>query len=165
MNIKGILCFGAEQSGKTSLAKKLCQMLGMDYVHMNPPVDVTDWIHEYTKDAFFAINKNKQLLLDRGYVCEMVYGPKLRNTNNITPEIQKAIEDFYIEHNYVAVLCHRNSFRESAWVDRDELCTYEENLDIRERYQTVFKTVSIPKVIVDPFEQSVSTIIGKIQNI
>ena len=142
----GVILAGHDQSGKTTLAHRLCKMTGNGYIHYDPPQTVESWFDEYTKDI-----KDKATIIDRSYVCEMVYGPILRNENNITFEIQKQIEDFFNSKGYIFILCHRTNFSIKEFEDRKELCDFETILKIREKYLEVYETITLPKIIVDSF--------------
>ena len=142
----GIILAGHDQSGKTTLAHSLCKMTGNGYIHNDPPQNIDSWFDEYTKNI-----KEHPMIIDRSYMCEMVYGPILRNENNITFEIQKEIEDFFNKKGYIFILCHRTNFNKENFENRKELCNFETILKIRDKYLEIYETITLPKIIVNPF--------------
>jgi len=147
--IGGIIFEGSDQSGKTTLAKKVQEMINMPIMHFGIPDKHTDFSNEYIKD----IQKNdfQPIIFDRSYMSEIVYGDIFRNGTGITNLIKLHIEDFLNRCGYILVLCKRKNYK---WEDRDEDYTEEDNLKTISKYDQVYDTINIPKVIVDPFDNN-----------
>lgn len=143
----GFILGGHDQSGKTTLAQHLCKITGHSYVHNGPPEEGVTFVYEYTKDI-----KNHKVVIDRSYICEKVYGSVVRNQNNITPEIQQSIEDFFREKNYIFILCFRTQFNMDNFIERDELFDFHTIQKVKQRYLEEYKTITLPKIMIDPFE-------------
>ena len=145
--IGGIIFEGADQQGKTTLAKKVQEKVNMPIMHFGIPDKHTDFSNEYIKDI--PKNDFQPIIFDRSYVSEIVYGNIFRGGTGITNKIKAHIEDFLNNCGYILVLCKRKNYK---WEERDEDYTESDNIKVMNSYDEVFETVKLPKIIVDPFD-------------
>lgn len=68
-----IIIEGADKTGKTTLANAITEKFGSKYVHFGKPKK-----HAATEYIEYALAMNENLVLDRFYLGELVYGPLLR---------------------------------------------------------------------------------------
>ena len=74
-----IIIEGADKTGKTTLANAIVKGLGCKYVHFGKPQK-----YPATEYAEYALATNGNVVLDRFYLGELVYGPLLRGNCGIT---------------------------------------------------------------------------------
>lgn len=146
----GIILEGADQSGKTTLAKAIAAITGKAIIHYNPPDNVIDFHEEYT--SFLRLGLAQQPIVDRGYFSEMIYGPIFRGVSGVTQEIQATIEQELGAHNYILVLCHRENFGDHNFEPRNEKYSFEDIMTVRESFMQNYACIGIPKTLVDPFD-------------
>jgi len=75
-----IIIEGADKTGKTTLANAIVKKFGSKYVHFGKPTK-----YPATEYAEYALSTNGNVVLDRFYLGELVYGPLLRGKCGITP--------------------------------------------------------------------------------
>lgn len=75
-----IIIEGADKTGKTTLSNAIVEKFGSKYVHFGKPKK-----YPATEYAEYALATNGNLVLDRYYLGELVYGPLLRGKCGITP--------------------------------------------------------------------------------
>ncbi len=145
--IGGLVLDGADQQGKSTLAEKIQEKVNMPILHFSIPDENTNFETEYIKDI--AKHNEQPIIFDRSYVSEMVYGDIFRGGSKVTPEIKKYVETILNGHNYIFVLCKRKNYQ---WKDRDEDYTKDDNVKVMEKYDEVYDSINLPKIIVDPFD-------------
>ena len=74
-----IVIEGPDGAGKTVLAKRLAETLGMDYRHEGPPPAGVDAFKHY-----IGMLRTMPTVFDRFAFGEMVYGPLLRGKSGVT---------------------------------------------------------------------------------
>jgi thymidylate kinase len=75
-----IVIEGCDKSGKSTLANAISEKFGCKIVHFGKPKK-----HPATEYAEYALSNNDNLVLDRFYLGELVYGPLLRGKCGINP--------------------------------------------------------------------------------
>lgn len=146
--IGGIIFEGADQSGKSTLCKKLQELTDMPIMHFGIPKPGTDLDVEYIKDI--PENDYNPIIFDRSYLSELVYGELFRGGTKITQKGKQKIEEFLRSCGYVMVLCRRKNYE---WKDRpEEDYTESDNAKVIKKYDELFEEVNIPKIVVDPFD-------------
>jgi thymidylate kinase len=75
-----IIIEGADKTGKTTLANAIVKRFGCEYIHFGKPKK-----HPATEYAEYAISTNRNVVLDRFYLGELVYGPLLRGKCGLNP--------------------------------------------------------------------------------
>jgi hypothetical protein len=73
-----IIIEGADKTGKTTLSNAIIERFGSEYVHFGKPKK-----HPATEYAEYALSNDGNLVLDRFYLGELVYGPLLRGKAGI----------------------------------------------------------------------------------
>ena len=73
-----IIIEGADKTGKTTLSNAIIKKFGSEYVHFGKPKK-----HPATEYAEYALANDGNLVLDRFYLGELVYGPLLRGKAGI----------------------------------------------------------------------------------
>lgn len=73
-----IIIEGADKTGKTTLSDAIIKRFGSEYVHFGKPKK-----HPATEYAEYALANDGNLVLDRFYLGELVYGPLLRGKAGI----------------------------------------------------------------------------------
>jgi predicted ATPase len=73
---------GPDGGGKTTLATSLMNK-GFDYVHCGPPEAGTDLLAHYLQILDSALNSQKDVVIDRLWLGERIYGPICRNNDRV----------------------------------------------------------------------------------
>lgn len=94
-----VIIEGPDGSGKTTLAKKVVELTGAEYIHAKKPVRHP--LVEYTA----PLEPGKDYVLDRWHVGEMVYGPIHRGGSGLTQEQFWAVEQYLDDLGAVIVHC------------------------------------------------------------
>ena len=126
----GIIVEGAEQQGKSTICRLLNERLNIPIIHMNKNYGFIDGKFDYVESYFVSINGTNQIIFDRHYLSEIVYG-KYFNRNNITETMRKEIELRLNNSGYMIVLLSRPGYE---WIDRDEMVDKQQNDRIIELY-------------------------------
>ena len=95
---------GVDCTGKTTLANKLSIMTGMRVVHFGAPLDhqeILSMVDMYK--GFLAVTDN--VIMDRSWYSERVYGPVLRGKEQITVAQQHELEDIVMEKGCIIHYC------------------------------------------------------------
>lgn len=150
INSFGIILDGSDQQGKTIFAQKLAIILNKKYIHYDKPDMLVDYYYEYTR----FLKPYERYIFDRNYLSEIVYGNLFRKQSGVTKEIQEKIEKEYNKQNYIFVLCNRKDFSITSIEDREELYTKKQIILVKDTFLKYYETVSLPKIIVDPFENN-----------
>jgi predicted ATPase len=80
-----IILEGPDGSGKTTLAKKLVSQTGFKYIHKSYP-KTQEEMDNMTQDYLDLINTGDNMIIDRSWYSEIVYGPILRSRSNVSQE-------------------------------------------------------------------------------
>ena len=141
---------GADQSGKSFIASKLCEVLGFKLHHFSPPAPGADFMLEYIQPI---LESDEPYIFDRSYVSEMAYGAVHRGGGGITPEIKKYVEEFFNNRHYVLVYMKRSP--ERSWLNRAEMYTASDNDKVIAEYDRIYPTIGIPKMTADSYDPDV----------
>ncbi|MBI2005366.1 MAG: hypothetical protein HYS80_01230 [Candidatus Aenigmarchaeota archaeon] len=90
---------GADNTGKTTLAKHLSEVLNFKYVKFSAPESMESAKAEY----FEAIDSGENLVLDRSWVGEFVYAPLWRN---YAPDYWEELEKKLSQQKVLNILLH-----------------------------------------------------------
>jgi hypothetical protein len=98
-----IVLEGPDCSGKTTLAKKLCELYDGYYMHLRVHKDMWKW---HTAALRLATKKShdKLVVLDRHWPSEGVYGPVFRGKSAYSPH-ERSIDRVLLKHAAIYVLC------------------------------------------------------------
>lgn len=86
-----VILEGPDGSGKTTLAKSLVTT-GFEYKHEGPPEKDVDMIAHYLRILNESIESPNDVVLDRFWLGERIYGPICRGVDKVGPEGQKLFE-------------------------------------------------------------------------
>lgn len=86
-----VILEGPDGGGKTSLAKKLMKA-GFEYKHEGPPPVGVDLLAFYLRKLWESLKSNRNVVHDRLWLGERIYGPIARDTDRIGMEGQILFE-------------------------------------------------------------------------
>ena len=101
-----IIITGVDNSGKTTLATHLSNKFHIpiiDRYHELPPQDYDDWY----RWVVGVLDRDYELIADRFYLDELVYGPVVRNKIGISQHQIKVVDGLLAEQKPLIILCHR----------------------------------------------------------
>ena len=150
-----IIFEGSDGSGKSTLIKKLTSVVPNNYIVNH------NGVYKSREVAFAAYNSqlntppDSQLLLDRSYISELIYGNVIRGEDNskIKKEVSKLEERINLYYKPLVVFC--NPPLETVlntWEGRtvDEYVKRKEKItQIYNEYQLIDKYTSLPIVEFD----------------
>ena len=108
-----IIIEGPDGSGKTTLAKKLAKQTGYELIHMSNPKTAEEknrMFHDYMD----MIKHNRNLILDRCWYSEMVYGPIMRGDSAISYPSMYVLEEALTKRGALLIYCTDSC--EKLWV-------------------------------------------------
>src|SRR3990167_9589738 len=96
-----VILLGCDKTGKSTLAKEFQQQLhNSKLIHFNKPKKGEDMYLGYMK-ALMGTKKN--LILDRFYPCENVYGPIYRGKSQMTQQKERKLTLKLLERNAIII--------------------------------------------------------------
>jgi hypothetical protein len=148
-----ILIFeGADHAGKTTIAKAVSVELGIQYFKKpgeqdafkgtyNPEYSL---IYETRKFLeYYEQNVIKDVVIDRDFPSEFVYGPIFRKSEYDRLEIEKYIWEYdkkFLKNRAIIVYCHKTT------TEKDEIIPDEKVQEIKDRYG-IFLDKTVNRVI------------------
>jgi thymidylate kinase len=136
-----IIIEGADKTGKTTLAKRLCERLKYDYAHFGAPGK--NPAQEY---ANFLQTIERPVVCDRFLYGEQVYGPLLRGKTLITELQLKTLER--LSRSKGAILIHACTpyltVSERLKRDGDNMITPEQNYHAYFDFERIISKANIP---------------------
>lgn len=129
-----IIIEGPDGAGKTTLANQLAEALNLQIVHFVAPTDDSSQFEMYRN--FFIDAKN--VILDRAWYSDMVYGPIFRGKAEIRSdsmrELERGAEDTILIYctGDIGEMWYAAEQRGEDFVE-----TYDQYLQICERYDDV----------------------------
>lgn len=143
-----ILLEGPDGGGKTNLAKRLAEQTGFRIEHFSYPKTDKEKIEMFAMyQAFIHDNSNQNVIVDRTWYSEMVYGKVLRDRSYITTRQMYELEKLIISEgggmvihctDAIARLWRRFRKRGDDYVPDDFDVLY----DIKSRYEYLMHTVA-----------------------
>lgn len=134
-----IIVTGPDNCGKTSLVEHLKKRFLLEQVpryHTMPPVDVADWV-QWLKDTLTHPSVDN-LIADRFYVEEFVYGPVIRGGVIIGQEDKEQIDKLLLLCQPLIIHCDTSWGNiEKTFGDRKQYPTSEQNKKVKERFGQV----------------------------
>lgn len=108
-----IIIVGPDGSGKSTLAKQLSAQTGYPIQHRSKPKDQAE------KDAMMTMymdlaRTGKNVILDRAWYCEMVYGKVMRDKSYISTEQMHELEEL-LAANGGGLIIHCTDTIENLW--------------------------------------------------
>lgn len=149
---------GVDKAGKTTLASLLSKKLNWPLVHFGKPGP--DPATEYIQ----FIEKSKNVVCDRFYVGELIYGPLLRGKQSMTPLQMITIERLcrrkgcilvHVAPDYETIELRLNMLG-------DEMVTHEQNKKAYEMFEVIIPLIKIGPRIVWRQEVTIERVIGDI---
>lgn len=132
-----IIIVGPDGSGKSTLAKQLSAQTGYPIQHRSRPKDQAE------KDAMMAMYRDlavtgTDVILDRAWYCEMVYGDIMRDKSYISMDQMYELEDL-LANNGGGIIIHCTDNVQNLWkrcTERGEeyIQDYETLANIKHRY-------------------------------
>lgn len=99
-----IIIEGPDGSGKTTLAEKLSKQTGYPVVHRSQPK--TEEEKKQMMDQYVTtIEAGKNMIFDRCWYSEMVYGPVMRDASVITYPEMYLLEHKLAKHGALIIYC------------------------------------------------------------
>lgn len=149
-----IIVSGPDNSGKTTLVKRLCEDLGLNNMPKCTslplwanPDDYFDWVM-----STLARGQANDIV-DRCYIDELVYGPVMRGKVSFSPmQIDLANKLFEACQPLLIVTDPGLVAISKSYAERDQYPELRENLAVREEYYSVLKNrpfSEVPKYIFD----------------
>ena len=146
-----IILTGPDGSGKSTLAKRLSAQTGYPIQHRHKPKDQAE------KDAMMEmyinlIETGADVILDRAWYCEMVYGDIMRDKSYISMGQMYELE-YLVSHNGGGIVIHCTDETNKLWdrcMKRGEeyIQDYETLANIKDKYEWLMHFVphTIPVV-------------------
>jgi thymidylate kinase len=152
---------GIDGSGKTTLAERLCKRRSMRYEHHGQPrahplVEYVDELVSYTPGS------GEDVVCDRHYLGELVYGPIYRGKCSMTPAVFKRIETFLKSKGAVLVLMDNDSITlRQRHKDTNESFLKDEDVEVvRYLFEHSFMRSSLIKTrMIDPTDADIDRLI------
>lgn len=107
-----IIIEGPDGSGKSTLADKLHRQTGYQVLHRTQPKTEED--KQRMMDEYIQVMKaGKNIIMDRSWYSEMVYGPVMRDTSVITYPQMYELEK--LAAKYGAIIIHCTAPEATLW--------------------------------------------------
>jgi len=133
-----IILTGPDGSGKSTLANKLAEQTGFEIEHRTKPKDDAE------KDAMMTMYSDlavagANVILDRAWYCEMVYGDIMRDKSYISMDQMYELEDL-VSNNGGGIVIHCTDETDKLWdrcMKRGEgyIQDYETLANIKDMYE------------------------------
>lgn len=135
-----IIIEGPDGSGKSTLAAKISSQTGYDVVHRSQPKTQAD------KDRMLAeyillISSGRNIILDRSWYSEMVYGQVMRDKSVISTSQMYALEEQLTKTGALIIYCtdDKDVLWERCQVRGEDYITDRETFDsICDKYDKLF---------------------------
>ena len=158
--VKRLVIFeGVDGAGKTTLAKHVANVLDADLIHHGPYQDITggvDLAEIYEKSTLNAVYGLRNVILDRSWISEEVYGAVYRDGANRLAHIAQTIERrlvFSYDLSVVVVFCVPLLSRVIVNLSmRDEAFDPTKIREVYNAYLRHDELTDLPRIRVDPFE-------------
>lgn len=146
---------GPDGAGKTTLANELSEKFGMPIVKRDKPKNEEEKKRQYEQyEALLAHSNN--VIFDRFIYCEQVYGPIMRDENNVSQEAVDKLEDMLVMKGAMIIHCTDNVhelWRRCTERGEDYVTSMEQLAEIKLGYDRIMSqkhkipvmTYTIPK--------------------
>lgn len=128
---------GSDGSGKTTLANYLSEKFGYPIKHRSKPNTQEEKDTMY-KSYLQDIESCANMIWDRGFYSEMVYGPVMRDKSYISKKQMLELEEAMIKHGAIVFYC--TGWYQELW----ERCT--------SRGETYIKNIETIAALCDKYE-------------
>ncbi len=108
-----IILTGPDGSGKSTLANKLAEQTGFEIEHRTKPKDDAEKLAmmEMYREAIIS---KRDVILDRAWYCEMVYGDIMRDKSYISIDQMHELEDL-VSNNGGGIVIHCTDETNKLW--------------------------------------------------
>lgn len=140
-----IIVTGADNSGKTTLVKHLVKEFTISQLPSYkplPPVDYIDWFR-WVRDTLQRTDDkvDKQLVADRFYIDEFVYGPVMRGEVGVYSHKKQALDTLVNDARPLIILCHTDiKTIEKTYKERPQYPTLEQIVEIQQKFLKVLQS-------------------------
>lgn len=97
-----IIIEGIDGSGKSTLAEELSKEFNIPVVHNVKPKDGENILHKYLK---IMREHNYDVILDRGWISNMVYGDVMKDQHTITQNEFNLLCNLAFQHDGFVIFC------------------------------------------------------------
>jgi len=136
---------GVDKNGKTTLANRLVQEYGAEYVKFGQPTKPP--FQEYS-EFIASVDPSKTYVLDRFFIGELVYGPIYRGKSGITLGQLKDLERVLLDKvaETVIVYCKTNieQVRTNFEAEHEEFAKASDIAALRKKYHDILKKQVLP---------------------
>ena len=132
-----IIIEGADNVGKTSVAKYIANKLGYKYIHFGPPSDPETVKYEYLD----FIETVDNAVVDRSFIGEFVYGPLFRNYEpDYFDELEQAVIDSGKRFLYLLFYADNETIKQYD-LNKDNAKLLQYNTEVNHRFINVFNKI------------------------
>jgi hypothetical protein len=100
-----VILEGPDGSGKTTLARCLCNGYGFSYAHTGPPKPDENVLLDYALKLYRANESGKNTVIDRLHLGEGIYGPIMRGVDLLTEEGLVILQRMITAYDAKTVIC------------------------------------------------------------
>lgn len=149
-----IIIEGPDGSGKSTLAQKISKQTGYPIVHRSAPKskdEKAQMMQMYKQ----AIAESKNIIFDRCWYSEMVYGPVMRDASVISSEEMYRLELELCEVGALIIHCTgpvRTLWNRCQKRGEEYITTYEQFKELHSRYDKLMKTPHLIPVVTYAYE-------------
>lgn len=132
---------GPDGSGKTTLANKIAQMTGYKVVHRTQP-KTQEEKDEMMSDYLHFANTTRNVILDRCWYSEMVYGKVMRDESYIDYPEMYALEKALLRHGAMIIYCTGPKsvlWKRATERGEDYITSKEKFVEICDEYDAIMK--------------------------
>ena len=117
-----IVIEGADNIGKTTIAKYLVEQLNYQYYHCSVPIS-----EDSAKNEYFSLIERDNIILDRSWIGEFVYAPLFRN---YLPNYRDEIKTRLKEKSILLILlhCNKNKLKDLKYINSNEFLNKHEEI-------------------------------------
>lgn len=137
-----IIVEGCDNTGKSMLVKQLLERIP-ELVFVphgpRPPESYSDYLNEMF--SVMSLPNVNNVIVDRFYFSELVYGPILRGGVGLTPGEIDFLNDKLKQVDPLVIICYNaNEDVKSSFAEREQLEGVEDNIDkIQEKFMSLFR--------------------------
>ena len=149
-----IIIEGPDGSGKSTLAEKISKQSGYPVVHRSAPKseeEKAQMMQMYRQ----AIKESKDIIFDRCWYSEMVYGPVMRDASVISSEEMYKLELELCEVGALIIYCTgpmRTLWNRCQKRGEEYITSYETFKDLYHRYEKIMKAPHLIPVVTYAYE-------------